>query len=202
MCTSQGGDGSHIAKSQRQAEEERQRKITEGTGAINQQFARFDEPFFKNVEQAALDFYIPQLESQFGDAREKTIKRLAREGNLEASAGIGQLGDLTDTANLNRTLLADKSRALSGTTRANIEDTRSRLLGQLQATADPAAAATAAHQQALAATAPPEFSPIGDLFSKFLNQGAVQIGAARQGFQNVASPLFGGGGSGFTVVNT
>ena len=201
MCVG-GGGSNDAAKDARKAEKKRQKQITEGTEAINQQFARFDEPFFQGVEQAALNFFVPQLEDQFTDAKDATIKRLAREGNLEASAGLNQLGDLTDAANFNRLLVADKARGLANQQRSNVEQDRSRLLSQLHATTDPAAAAASATIAARALTAPPEFSPLGDLFSQFADDARVQILSAKGGFQNSVSPLFPANSRGFTTVST
>lgn len=200
MCTGGGGGSDDAAKEARKAEEARQKRIEEGTKSINEQFARFDEPFFNSVEQAALDYYVPQLHDQYGDTREGVIKRLAREGNLEASTGSKQLGDLTDAANFGYTQVADRARSLSSQQRARIEQEQSRLLSQLSATADPAAAAAQSQAASLALTAPPEYSPIGDVFARFGQNAAKQIEYAREDYKNSFSPLFGPSGKGYTFV--
>lgn len=74
------GGSADAATAARKAEQERPKRITGGTARIDEQFARFDEPFLNSVEQTALDFYISQLRDQFDDTREGMIKHLARGG--------------------------------------------------------------------------------------------------------------------------
>ena len=188
----------------REAEAQRQGRITEGTSSINSAFSGFDDSFFGNIEQSANDFFNPQIDRQFDRTREGLIKNLARQGNLNASTGATQLADLDTAGREQRASFADKARGFATNSRADVENNRASLLRQLQASADPAAAAATAAGQAQVLSAPQSFSPIGDLFTKFANNAAVQIGAANRGFGNGSSLVFGpgsgGGGGSSTVV--
>ncbi len=174
----------------REQEEQRRARITEGTSSINTAFSGFDDSFFGNIEQSANDFFSPQIDRQFDDTRETLIKNLARQGNLNASTGARQLADLDTAGREQRVSFADQAREFATDSRADVENNRGNLLFQLQASADPAAAAAAAAGQAKVLSAPPTFSPIGDLFTKFANNAAVQIGAANRGFGNPSSLVF------------
>ena len=184
----------------REQEEQRRARITEGTASIDSAFAGFDDSFFGGIEQSANDFFNPQIDRQFDRTRETLIKNLARQGNLNASTGARQLADLDTAGQEQRATFADKSRGFATSSRADVENNRANLLRQLQASADPSAAAATSAAQAQILSAPPTFSPIGDLFTQFANNAAVQIGAARRGFDNPASLIFSPSSSGGQTI--
>ena len=185
----------------REAEEKRRARITEGTAAIDSQFSQFDDSFFGGIEQSANDFFNPQIDRQFDRTRETLIKNLARQGNLNASTGARQLADLDTAGQEQRATFADKSRGFATSSRADVENNRAELLRQLQASADPSAAAATSAAQAQLHSAPPTFSPIGDLFTRFGRNAEVQIENARRGFDNPASLIFPGLKGSATTVN-
>ncbi len=174
----------------REQEEQRRARITEGTASIDSAFAGFDDSFFGGIEQSALDFFNPQIDRQFDRTRETLIKNLARQGNLNASTGARQLADLDTAGQEQRVTFADKARGFATSSRADVENNRAEIIRQLQASADPSAAAATSAAQAEILSAPPSFSPIGDLFMKFGRNAEVQIENARRGFNNPASLIF------------
>lgn len=199
MCIFGSTPKDNSAQIAREAEDDRQARITEGTGNINSAFAGFDDSFFGGIEQSALDFFNPQIDEQFEDTRESLIKNLARQGNLNASTGATQLADLDTEAQKQRVNFADQSRGFATSARADVEGNRSNLLTQLRASADPSAAATSAAAQADILSRPQPFSLIGDLFSQFGGLANTQITAARQGFDNPASLVFSPSSGGSTT---
>ncbi len=189
MCF--GGGGGNAAEDSRQIEAARAKRVREGTADINTQFEGFDDAFFGGIKQNALNFFNPQLQSQFTDTREGLIKNLARSGNLSGSAGAAQLGDLDEELGKQQALVGNKALNFAQQARGDVENTRSNLIQNLAATADPFAASQAANSQAIALSAPQEFSPLGDVFTKFAGLATPQIAAAQRGFNNSASRLFG-----------
>ena len=185
-----GAPKDNSAQIAREQEEQRRARITEGTSSINSAFAGFDDSFFGGIEQSANDFFNPQIDRQFDRTRETLIKNLARQGNLNASTGARQLADLDTAGQEQRVTFADKARGFATDSRADVENNRADLLRQLQASADPSAAAATSAAQAQLLSAPPTFSPIGDLFTKFGRNAEVQIENARRGFNNPASLIF------------
>ena len=180
----------------RQQETQRTARITQGRASIGKQFEQFDDPFFSGVEQSALDFFNPQLEDQFQTTREKLIKNLARSGNLNASTGARQIGDLQKALGEQQGIVGNRALGFANDARADVESNRSALLSSLNATADPFAAANSAAARAQSLSAPQQFSPLGDLFSKFAGVASQNIAAAQRGFRNPASSLFGPSSSG------
>lgn len=185
MCLSTPKDNS--AAIAREAEAKRQARIAAGTEAINKQFSVFDDSYYDQLQQSALDFYNPDLTRQAEDTREMLTKNLARSGNLSGSVGATTISDFEEELARQKALVGDKARNYAQGARAKVEQNRNALLNQLAATADPAAAAQAAASQAQTLSAPPEFSPLADVFGKFANLSAQQVAGARQGYDNIAS---------------
>lgn len=201
MCFGGGGGGNAVEDSRR-IEAERAERVRQGTADINQQFAGFNDAFFGGIEQNALNFFNPDLQRQFTDTREGLIKNLARSGNLQGSAGAIKLGELNAERARQQALIGDKAKGFAQQARADVENTRSNLIQNLAATADPFAASQAANAQAVALTAPPEFSPLGDVFTKFTNLATPQIIGRNRGFNNSFATLFGPGAGSATDVRT
>lgn len=189
MCMGAPSDNS--AEIAREADAARQARIDQGTTHINKQFAAFDDPYFQGIQQSALDFFNPDLDKQAENTRETLIKNLARSGNLDSSFGAKTFGDLDEETARQRAAVADRARGFATDARGRVENERSQLINQLSATADPAAAAAASAAAAQSLSAPPQFEPLGDLFSKFINIGAQQVAGARQGFDNPARKFLG-----------
>ena len=196
MC---GGGGDGGAKEARRREEQRQQRIREGTNLLNEQFSRYDNTFYDQRSDAYLDYAKPQLQRQFGDVYTKLVSALSRGGILQSSVGARKLGDLQRDYDLQKQALIDTGLDYANQARRNIEDTRSSLIMDLQASADPAAAQQAALARAQVLSAMPKFSPLGDLFTNVTAgiadyETAAQNRALRQryGLSEVDSPLRGG----------
>lgn len=163
MCGGGGGDGG--AKEARRREEERQARIRSGTDLINQQFGRYDDGFYDQRREAYMDYAQPQLQRQFSDVYTQLISALSRGGILQSSVGARKIGDLQRQYDLQKQGVVDTGLDYANQARRSVEDTRSSLIMDLQASADPAAAQQAALQRAQTLSAMPRFSPLGDLFS-------------------------------------
>lgn len=184
----------------RQQEEARQAAITSGTQRVNDVFSKFDDNFYNGVTKASNDYYLPQIDNQYKNAHRDLVLALGSSGILNGSAGARQLGQLDQEYQTQRGNYANQGVAAAQSERGTVEKDRADILSQLSASADPSAAAATASAQAASLTAPPVFSPIGQLFSSFATQGANNIAAARLGYPNFASGLFrpgtsSGGGS-------
>lgn len=186
----------------RSEEERRQARIREGRTAIDKQFGQFDDSYYGGIEKDFLNFYTPQVDRQYRDARESTIYDLARTRNIDSSAGIDRMGDLQRT-------LADKKAMISGQARdarlqqkGRVESTRSDLYSQLSGTADPVSAANSAIALSSSLNALPQYSPIADLFANFTGQAANAVQAKRAGYEPRLAPIsFGSSGGSARVVN-
>ena len=197
-----GGASKRAAADQARAEEARQAEIERGRMRIDQQFAGFNDDFYRNRERAFLDNGMPQLERQFGDARRNLIYALADAGTIRSSTAADRLGDLETQYGENKLRMADEARAYANQVRGQIADARGGLMQNLFAAGDATMAGTEAANRAQVLAAQPTFSPIAQAFQ---NVGAG-IGAARAGREAAAvrervnAPYSSGAGSG-RVVN-
>lgn len=161
MCTSSGDDGSADI---RKREEERQARIKQGMASIDSTFSQFDDPFFDRRRQAYVSYAMPQVENQYTDALTNLTAALARSGLMQSSVAARKGGDLTKQYSLQRQNVVDQGLDASTQARRDIENSRSGLVSDLYATADPAAAAAGAAARAKIATQQPSYSPLGMLF--------------------------------------
>jgi hypothetical protein len=190
MCLTPDPPKDNSAEIARQEEEARQAKIRTGRASIDKNFGQFNDPYFKKVGADYSGAYMPDLEDQYSHARKKLILSLARSGNLNASAGAKQMGNLDESYQKNRVLISDRALAAEKAARANVEGARSELYSQLSASADPSAAATSAAARVAALSAPPVYSPLGDLFANFLNSTSNAVAAERAGYPGLKTGLF------------
>lgn len=177
-----GRDARREAARARAEEEARQGRIREGTAAIDNTFAQFNDDFYSGIASSFMDFARPQLDEQFGEAREQTTFDLARRGMLDSSNRVERFGNLDRRYNLELDNLTDQGQQFANDARANVERNRADLVGMLNATGDAQAATQGALSRASIVSRPPAFSPIGQLFqdgtAALAQQAALERSAA------------------------
>jgi hypothetical protein len=198
-----GGGGSQAADqaaaaSQQAAEEARQRefqrqgRITDGTNRINQSFAGFGDDFYNGRKQAYLDYANPQLEDQYGKARNQIAYALSRNGLTDSSEAAREQGELRKQYDLSKQGIVDTGTQYANDARGKVEQNRSDLVSQLQASADPDTVARSAAERATGIQVSPAFSPLGNLFANLTGLFATtQNAAAANGQPRIGSILFG-----------
>ena len=204
MCMGGGGGGDGGAGAARAAEEARQANVRAGMANVDSQFSKFDQPFYDSRAKAYTDYYTPQVKDQYDLARKNLVFDLTRQGIMNSSAGADKLGLLDQDYNKQNTFYTNGGADYANQVRGDVENNRSALYSQVNASADPSAAASAAAARAQSLTQPSAFSPLGQLFQQFANQAGLNITAAAYGANNAASGLFNGGVSGkgtLRVVN-
>jgi hypothetical protein len=187
MCLGDGGAkaSQQAAAQQRKEEQDRQNRIRQGNSRIDQIFSPFNEGFFKGRSKAFLDFTRPQLEDQYKKAREGLVFALSRNGLIQSSAGANKFRDLTKTYDTNRQVLEGQAIDEANKARAAVEQNRGDLTAQLQATADPTAAARSAIQRQAVLSATPGFNPLGILFQNITAGLADATSNPRNNFSGV-----------------
>lgn len=161
MCGGGGDDGSAEARAR---EEQRQARIRQGMGSINQTFSQFDDPWFNRQRDAYVGYAMPQVEDQYNNALTSLTAALSRSGMLQSSVAANKSANLSKDYSLQRQGVVDAGIGQATQARRDLENSRSALVTDLYATADPAAAAAGAQARAKIATQPQEFSPLGVLF--------------------------------------
>jgi len=180
MCSS---PDNNAAEEARKREQQRQAKIEKGRNKIDKQFNQFDDDYYGGLKEDYTGYYMPKIEDQYKDAHEQTVYGLSRSGNLNSSAGAERMGELEEAYAKQRANYEDKALGFVNDARGRVQDTRQNLYQQLEASANPAAAAQAANARASQLSQPPQFSPIGQLFGQFLNSGAMAVDAEKKGYQ-------------------
>lgn len=161
MCG--GGGGRDNSADQAAAREQQRRsRINSGISRIDEALAPFNDEFFAGHQQAFLDNSLPQLDKSFTDAQKDLIFALSRSGLLQSSTAAGRQRGLDEERARFERELNDQAVSFANQGRSNLESTRSNLISQLNATEDPALAASSAAREAGLLQAPPTFSPLGD----------------------------------------
>lgn len=176
MCFG-GGGGDGGAAQARADENARQGRITQGVSNIDQTFSKFDNNFFNDRAKAYSNYATPQLNQQYHQVGDQLTYGLARSGQTNSSEAARQSGILQGENATARQQVADAATGEAQKARQTVEDNRNSLINQLNATSNPALAASGALREAGVLANQPGFSPIGNLFQ---NTSAT-IGAANQG---------------------
>lgn len=151
----------------RAEEEARQAEIGKGMSSISDTFSQFDPTFFGGLSDSFVDYARPQLDEQFGDAGEQLTFSLARAGALDSSSRVDRESDLRRTYDTQLQSIADQGMGYATEAERSVEDARSSLVSSLNATGDSAAASQGALSQAQILSAPPTYSPLGQMFTDF-----------------------------------
>lgn len=128
---------------------------------------QFTDDFYTGLKDTYENYYRPQLQRQEGDADRALKINLARSGNLTGSVGSRQIGRLAEDKATQERSLSDQAIKYSNDARTKNEQTRGNLIGQLESGAGIENVANQASAAAATATAPPAFSPLGDLFKNY-----------------------------------
>jgi hypothetical protein len=157
----------------RRKEAERQARIKAGLSDIKAGFKGFDDKFYNNYEGGIVDYYMPQVADQYGDARDELTYRLARAGTGRSSAAADATADLTKQNLVNTGDVYAKADTAAGDLRNRVNKEKANAESQVQVANNPDVAVN----QALAAVdnlslEQPDMSPLGEMFKIALVGGA------------------------------
>ncbi len=193
------------AASARQQEAERQARVDAGRAAIDQSFAQFGDPYYDKIKTDYLSYYNPQLDEQYAEARKNLIFNLARNSILESDAGTTQLAKLEKKYKDQQASLGNAAAGAANDARSRVENERSTLHGLNMNAADPALIGERATAASANVSAPPVYSPLGQIFADVINQGAQGITLQAKGYPGFGASFpklnFGGSGNSGYVVN-
>lgn len=177
MCfTSSGPDYGGMARADEQA---RQVRIKQGMGEIDRTFGQFNKDFYDKRAKAFEATAMPQLNDQLGKTKDELQYNLARSGLTDSSVRSANEGELQRQMDVNKADVAGKGLDFANLARQQVEQNRTDLIGQLNATGDATSAAQGALSRASIAASQPSVSPLGMMFQNttgLLGQ-ASQVGA-------------------------
>lgn len=176
--TSYSDHAAEEAERARIKEEERQGRIKSGMTKIEQAFGNM-QPMLDDRAQTQRDYYLPQLDRQFADAKDDITFALSRAGLGTSSVAGEKQADLSEKFALKRGEIESDIAADISNTKNRINQSKSQLESTLRATGDD----TAAQNNALASAVNfrqeiPTMSELGDIFYGL----ASGIGAAKSGY--------------------
>jgi hypothetical protein len=165
----------------RMLEDQRRAKINSGEGLINDAFSVFNPAFFNKYRQDYTNHYNPQVDKQFGDARQGLKYNLARARTQDSTQGQRNFGDLIEEYGKRRAEIGSNAISATNTYKSNIDQQKQELYNQNQLAADPTKAAQSAVGRVGALQTTPTYSPIGDLFSGLIRGGTAYLAGRQQG---------------------
>lgn len=175
-----GGGGDGGASEMRAEEAARQQRIREGTEQVNQTFdSQFNDSFFDGRSQAYTNYATPQLQQQYQDAQKQLTYALARSGQLDSSVRAQRESDLTRLYDQRATEIANQAQDYENQSRNSVEDARSSIISQLNASGDAEQAARDATNRATSLTQPDSYSAVSDLFGTFVQGLGAQYAQER-----------------------
>jgi len=204
------------AQQARDEENLRQQRINQGRELIDRQFDLFkkDPAFFDRYQYAIKDYYRPQINRQYSDAKRNTTFQLADAGTLRSTAAADVTADLARQNDNNIMAMNAKADSAVGDLRNRIEQQKDTAFNQLMSTEDPQMAATSAlNGIANIQLAKPDLSPLANLFStaavgganalkSWQNGAGGSIGANGNESSSPSGPGLGGGSSRFVNNNS
>lgn len=145
----------------------------------------FDDAFYNKYKQSVLDYYMPQVDKQYSDAKKQATFGLARSGNLLSSAANDLTADLSQQNDVNVAGVRNQADTAAGDLRSQVNTEKQKAVSQLYATEDPEVSS----QQALASVrdlslSQPDMSPLSALFN-VATIGGANIMKGYQGQQNL-----------------
>lgn len=191
MCMPSGGDGGASAQAQQQ-EQQRESNINAGMANIDSTFSKFDDDYFNNYFNTEMGMATPDIAKQDTDANQQTLFGLARDGNLGSSAAAADYGAVSDRNNQALLNASNTASSDENALKSEIAGEQSTLVSQLNATADPNAAASGAIADAAVSSRPPTYSPVSNIFADLTSQFAANEQARALGMP----------GYGFSVAST
>lgn len=190
MCFQQSQPVDHSAELARQEEQARKGRILQGQGKIDSAFGMFDEPYFDHFKSDYLNYYTPQVDKQFGRAKQDLSYDLARKGVTNSTPGNKRFADLIDMYGQRRNEVASNALSATAGLKTQVEANKSELYNQNTTSADPSLAAQNSVSRVNSLTTPPVYSPLADLFAGAVNGGAQYLGQQNRGLPSGYAPYF------------
>ena len=143
--------------------------------------AAFGDTFYNKYRQSIIDYYSPQEDQQYADARSSLAASLARAGQLDSSTATMDIAKLSKQDQINQANIASNADSQTGALRTTVAQDEQSALNQLYSTEDPSVAAnTAQNMVANANLTKPLLNPAGALFAPL----TAGVGNALTGFLN------------------
>lgn len=180
----------------------RQHAIGLGKVSIDKRFTKFDPGYYKGYRDDYRGYYDPQVKKQFNETGDKLTATLADRGMLESSVGNSANTKLRSEYGDAKQNIANEALDASNKLRSQVEQSKSNLYSINEASADPMGVNAQAVGASTALVAPPQYSPLGQIFASALQpfaNYAQSAGTSPSRQYNSQFNFAGGTGSGRVV---
>jgi len=141
----------------------------------------FPQSFYDNYRNSILNYYLPQEDQQYQNARSSLNYSLARAGQLQSGVAGMDIANLAQQNTMNQAQIGSQADTQVAALRTQIQQDQQNALNQLYSTENPSVAAnTAQNMVANDQLTKPLLDPVGQLFSNI----SVGVGNAVSGFTN------------------
>ena len=147
---------------------------------------QFTDDYYDGVARAFVDYYMPQAQEQYKDAQRLIAFHPGGTRSSAYGRKAGKLGQEFERAKGN---ISERSQAAAAARRGEVEDNRSRIMAAVRAGAGASEAAASAAAASKALQRPNVYEPIGDLFSRVVNQSANATIADNEGYGRSAMSM-------------
>jgi hypothetical protein len=195
-------EAAQAREQQRLEEETRKANIQSGQGRLDEAFAQFDDNYFGKVKDDYTGAKNPDIDTQYGKAKDALTAALARRGTLSSTIAGNAFGDLDTKRNDARSDVANEAADAANKFRSSIEKSKGDLISLNQSAADPTMIAARAKGEATSLVAPKATGELGDLFGSALAPFVSYQRAAMfspTGRSYFSAPPTSGSGSGSVV---
>lgn len=200
-AAAQAANNQTILMEQHQAEHDN--NVAAGKASIDNAFAQFDQPYFDNYAKTYRDTYNPQLDDQYGVAKDQMIARLAGTDQLGGSVGNNDTARLNKTYNDTQADIANKSVDAENAFKASVDNSKSNLYALNTQAADPLTVASEAQSTAGSIVSPQSYPQLSNVFGDALSGVATAAktnATAKNPISNQLSNWFAPLGSGGSSV--
>lgn len=178
--------------------------VAAGKSNIDTAFSSFTPDYFKGIQSSYTKAYEPQLDDQYGIARDQLTAALAGNDTLGSTAGANSTAMLQKQYNTSQSDIASKGQDAANTAQANVNNEKTNLYNMNSSAADPLAAQTSAQAATGALVSPQSYPSLGNVFGAALSPiaSATKTAAGSPYYPNpnagigFGSAPIGGNGSG------
>lgn len=146
----------------------------------------FTDDYYSDIQNSILNYYQPQLQDQFSDAKENLTFDLARRGVIDSSAAGDEYGDLQGRYSQQQASIANRARSQVNQARERMLQSRNEMLRLNQTATDPSDVEAMTNTQLAPAidrvqAQAPTPTPMGQVFADYATApltSAATIGGA------------------------
>src|SRR5271157_2565954 len=183
-----GCGSSNAGSLMRQQQQQQMQLQNQAVGQINNAFSGFTPQFYQGIQNAATNYWTPQLYQQYLQNSQGLGYNLANRGLLNSTAAQQGQQQLSGAMNQASNQIGNQAVQASQNLQNQVGQEQANLIGQAESATNPLAKSQGATGAASQFLGPSSFAPLGNMFGQFGN-----LWLANQA-QQAYSPYYAGTG--------